>query len=491
MTFLVAALLAQVNLSLLRPASGSDGFLGVEGAHPLTSPDFPLELQVGFDAAWLPVRRAPRVDRRLGGWVQLAARLNDDFQLFAQLPGTLREAGQVTATGFGVGDIRLGVRHGFSSQVAGQLSIEIPTAQPDSLTGDDRLVGEALVSAEQRRGQWQLLENAYLRFRPPRDFAGARLGNELGLRFGTAFSYSPRARAYGELEIQSSFRDLSQATLPIEWRAGATVCANGVLAFDAAFGTRLDEALGAPSARLVAAVRYTPSMCHPPKREGPEPGLQELVAKIAQERAAREAAQALENTLALLGPSESNARDAVLRAEAADLVEASEADALARVKAWADDDTRDSDGDGIPDRIDNCPHEKGPASNHGCPPAQKQIVVLREDRIDILDKVYFATARARIEKRSDKLLDQVARVLREHPGLLVEVQGHTDDRGSAVTNTALSQARAEAVVGALIRRGVKADRLEARGYGPSQPVAPNKTRAGREKNRRVEFHVIK
>src|SRR5262249_31209676 len=83
-TVAIALLLAQVNLSLLRPGSGSDGSLGIEGAHPLTSPDFPFELQLGFDGSWLPVRSSPRVDRRLGGWVQFAARLNDDFQLFAQ-----------------------------------------------------------------------------------------------------------------------------------------------------------------------------------------------------------------------------------------------------------------------------------------------------------------------------------------------------------------------------------------------------------------------
>lgn len=478
MTIALAILVAQVNLSLFRPASGSDGFLGIEGTHPLTSTDFPLELQVGFDGAWLPVRRSPRVDRRFGGWVQLAARLNDDFQLFALLPATLQETG----SGFGVGDIRLGVRRSFLA-----LSVEVPTAKPGSLTGDDRIVVEGLVAAEQRRDQWQFLENAFLRFRPPRDFAGAHLGNELGLRFGAAWLFSPRVRAYGELEIQSFLRDLTQT--PVEWRGGGTVCASSAFAFDAALGTRLDDALGVPSVRLVAALRYTPSMCHPPKREGPEPGLAELVAKLAQERAAREAAQALENTLALLDLSEAEARDAVYRAEAVDLVAASEADALERVKAWADEDMRDSDGDGIPDRIDNCPNEKGPASNHGCPLAQRQIVILREDRIEILDKVYFTTGRARIEKRSNRLLDQVARVLREHPGLHLEVQGHTDNRGKAATNTALSQARAEAVVGALIRRGIKADRLEARGYGPSQPVAPNTTRAGRERNRRVEFRV--
>jgi outer membrane protein OmpA-like peptidoglycan-associated protein len=483
-TVAILALIAQVNLSLLRPASGSDGFLGIEGAHPLTSTDFPFELQLGLDGSVLPVRRSPKVDRRLGGWVQLAARLNDDFQLFAQLPATLGQSGEVASTGFGVGDVRLGVRRGFA-----QVSVELPTAKPDSLTGDQRLAVEGLVSGERRSGPWQFLGNAYLRFRTPYDFAGAEIGNEIGLRFGSARWFGERARAYGELEIQSSFREFSQETLPIEWRAGATVCASSALAFDAAVGTRLDDGLGAPSVRVVAALRYTPRLCHPPKREGPEPGLQELVAKIAQERAGREAAQARENALALLDPSEAAARDAVLRAEALDLLAASEADALSRAGAWADEDTRDTDGDGIPDRLDNCPREKGPASNHGCPRAEKQIVVLREDRIEILQKVYFSTGRAKIERRSDRLLEQVARVIREHPRMSVEVQGHTDDQGSAVTNTALSQARAEAVVGALIRRGVKADHLDARGYGPSQPVAPNTTRAGREKNRRVEFRI--
>src|SRR5262249_22620706 len=182
-------------------------------------------------------------------------------------------------------------------------------------------------------------------------------------------------------------------------------------------------------------------------------------------------------------------REAGPGAEARAPPAASEAAALARAKAWADEDPRDTDGDAIPDRLDNCPRERGPASNHGCPKAQKQIVVLREDRIDILQRVYFSTGRARIEKRSDRLLDQVARVIREHPRMSIEVRRQRDAQGSRVASTAVSPARAEAVVGALIRRGVAGGRLEARGYGPSQPVAPNTTRAGRERNRRVEFRI--
>ena len=502
---LALLLLAQApaaNLSLLRPASGSDGLLGVEGARPLDDPLDSLELQLGFDAAWLPVRLGPgaQIDSRLGGWLQLAARLMDRWSLFAQLPVTLKESGDLSlfgaapAFGFGVGDIRLGVRRAIREGLAAQLSLEVPTAPPQSLTGDDRLVVEGLVSAAQRRGSLELLGNFFLRFRPPRDVGSAQLGNELGARGALAFYPERRMprRIYGELELQSSLRGLAQASFPAEWRAGVTICAGSALALDLAGGTRLDDGLGAPSLRGVVTLRYAPLLCTPPKVAPPDPGLEELVARMAAERAAREQADLEARVLTLLALSESDARENLVRAEARDLLAVSEADARARVAAFAEEDLRDTDGDGVPDRIDNCPLEKGPADNHGCPRAKKQLVVLREDRIEILDKVYFAFAKARIEKRSWKLLDQVAQVLRQHPDLVaIEVQGHTDDRGSARTNTALSQARAEAVVAHLRRRGVSAYRLAARGYGPQRALAPNTTAAGREKNRRVEFHILR
>src|SRR5207237_10524182 len=134
--------------------------------------------------------------------------------------------------------------------------------------------------------------------------------------------------------------------------------------------------------------------------------------------------------------------------------------------------SRDSDGDGVPDATDNCPPQKGPADNAGCPRAEKQIVALRETRLDILDKVYFAPGKAAIEPRSMRLLNQIARVLKSHPEVVrIEVQGHTDSSGGTAMNMTLSQARAEAVVGALSRRGVSADRMVARGFGPTQPAA--------------------
>jgi OOP family OmpA-OmpF porin len=149
---------------------------------------------------------------------------------------------------------------------------------------------------------------------------------------------------------------------------------------------------------------------------------------------------------------------------------------------------KDTDGDTLPDHRDNCPTEPGPVDNQGCPVKEKQIVEIQKDRIEIKDKVYFDTNRTTIQRRSFKLLDQVAKVILEHPELeKVWIEGHTDERGSNQYNDELSQRRAEAVREYLIKKGVAPQRLEARGMGRSLPVAPNTTEKGRAANRRVEF----
>jgi OmpA-OmpF porin, OOP family len=152
---------------------------------------------------------------------------------------------------------------------------------------------------------------------------------------------------------------------------------------------------------------------------------------------------------------------------------------------------KDTDGDGILDPDDACPNEKGVADpdpkKNGCPKS----VRVSESEILILDQVQFDTGKAVIKKVSDDLLDQVANVLREHPEITkVEVQGHTDDRGYRALNDTLSQARASAVMKAMIQRGIAADRLTAKGYGQNRPLVENTTEEGRQKNRRVQFIIV-
>lgn len=152
---------------------------------------------------------------------------------------------------------------------------------------------------------------------------------------------------------------------------------------------------------------------------------------------------------------------------------------------------KDDDEDSVPNHIDNCPQVKGAADNQGCPIAEKQLVVITRERLEIKEKVFFATAKDQVLPKSYKLLDQVAKILNSHleiPKIMVE--GHTDDQGNAETNRKLSQRRAESVKAYLVKVGVAEGRLEAKGYGPDRPAESNKTPKGREANRRVEFNIV-
>lgn len=118
-------------------------------------------------------------------------------------------------------------------------------------------------------------------------------------------------------------------------------------------------------------------------------------------------------------------------------------------------------------------------------------VRLRARQIVIRKQINFATDSADILSSSDGLLSEIADVILRNPQLrVIEIQGHTDDRGTVEHNMDLSQRRAESVMNALVGRGVAPARLEARGYGPTRPLVPNITTANRARNRRVQF-VIK
>jgi outer membrane protein OmpA-like peptidoglycan-associated protein len=126
------------------------------------------------------------------------------------------------------------------------------------------------------------------------------------------------------------------------------------------------------------------------------------------------------------------------------------------------------------------------------PPPAPPRVVLTASSITIGDKVQFATGSAEILAVSHGLLDEVAQVMNDNPQLeLLQVEGHTDSTGTAAFNRKLSQQRAESVMKYLAGKGVRAGRMQARGFGPDKPIADNATDEGKDKNRRVEFNILK
>ncbi len=133
------------------------------------------------------------------------------------------------------------------------------------------------------------------------------------------------------------------------------------------------------------------------------------------------------------------------------------------------------------------PAEETPAEPEGLDP------VVCETRISAALKnrqIAFAPASATIDEDSELVIDAIAEILAECPSARFEIEGHTDSQGSAEMNRNLSQNRAEAVVGALIKRRVLTSGLTAVGYGEEQPVADNSSEAGRSKNRRIAFRLL-
>ncbi|MCC6526670.1 MAG: OmpA family protein [Polyangiaceae bacterium] len=186
---------------------------------------------------------------------------------------------------------------------------------------------------------------------------------------------------------------------------------------------------------------------------------------------------------------------------------------------------KDTDGDGLIDQLDKCPDKPGPKANDGCPvdnpdrdgdgilndadrcPDKPEIfngvddedgcpdegdIELKGNEIIILEKIQFATGSARILPQSLKVVDAVAAVMKKRKQIeLLEVGGHADERGDDRGNLLLTQMRVDAVVAALQSRGIARTRLVPQGYGEYCPLDPASTESAWEKNRRVEFKVVR
>lgn len=153
----------------------------------------------------------------------------------------------------------------------------------------------------------------------------------------------------------------------------------------------------------------------------------------------------------------------------------------------------DADSDGVPDSQDSCPKEpgvkSGEAAKNGCPEFIRRMK--GSATIEVLREVQFAFDRANLLPPAYPILNEVVRLLRVNPDIeLVSIEGHTDDMGSQEHNDLLSEARAKSVLDYLVERGITASRLSSKGFGKRRPVADNSTPEGRQKNRRVEFHIL-
>jgi outer membrane protein OmpA-like peptidoglycan-associated protein/tetratricopeptide (TPR) repeat protein len=106
-----------------------------------------------------------------------------------------------------------------------------------------------------------------------------------------------------------------------------------------------------------------------------------------------------------------------------------------------------------------------------------------------LRNIFFDTGKSTLRSESNAELDRLVKLMKDVPGLKIEISGHTDNTGSASLNASLSQDRAQAVVNYVQSKGVAGNRMTAKGYGSSKPIATNNTSDGRQQNRRTEFEI--
>ncbi|MGB5982937.1 MAG: OmpA family protein [Nonlabens sp.] len=151
----------------------------------------------------------------------------------------------------------------------------------------------------------------------------------------------------------------------------------------------------------------------------------------------------------------------------------------------------DTDGDGIQDSEDECPNEAGVAELNGCPKPIMPPVEVQKQLNEYAKTILFDTGKASIQKASEQTLEDIIEILQEYPDAKFSIDGHTDSVGSAKNNMRLSDSRALSVKEYLTGHGIDEFRLSSKGYGEDQPVASNKTKAGRAQNRRVEINLVK
>jgi outer membrane protein OmpA-like peptidoglycan-associated protein len=121
---------------------------------------------------------------------------------------------------------------------------------------------------------------------------------------------------------------------------------------------------------------------------------------------------------------------------------------------------------------------------------KQPLVAIGKDKLVLAKGISFESGTSTIHKDSLPTLDATAKVLHKHKKMRLEIQVHSDNRGSSSFNRRITQQRADAIAKYLTGKGVKAKRLAPKGYGEDAPIADNRRAAGRAANRRVELVIL-
>jgi outer membrane protein OmpA-like peptidoglycan-associated protein len=532
---------AQVALDQFHPAAlPGDGF-AISRPDTLKSLDWAAQLVLDYANDPLVYelpggKQVPIVDHQLVGNAVFAVGLGNRFTAFGMLPVNLlmqgegRQALAPSADGFGLGDVAIGGRLALFGQeskhfgMSAEFIARLPTAKAANkdqvYAGDEIGSYEPALIAELRAGRFDVRIRPGVRLRKPTDIGNLDFGQEfvygLGARLRLVDNLYAHLETYGSTMLKNfGNRELT----PLELLLGAKVFAESGWVFGAAAGPGLTHGYGSPDVRVIGSIAYQKKKPEPaPVVEGPKDsdgdGLLDPDDQCPYKAEDRDDFEDQDGC-----PDPDNDGDGVLDRKDACVMEPEDTDAFEDVDGCPDPDNDqdglldasdqcplepedkdqfadedgcpdpDNDRDGVLDVSDKCPLEPGSPDEQGCPKSVR--VDVEKGQIYILDRVEFATGKDVILESSTPILEEVGRTLAVNPQMkVIRVEGHTDNKGKAKKNLDLSKRRARSVARWLSEHGVEAVRLEAYGCGQSRPIAPNTSEAGRQQNRRVEFHIV-
>jgi len=399
------------------------------------------------------------------------------------------------------------------------LSLWVASGDNISFTTDDQTTGAGQILGEYDFGKFVFSANTGLHFRPNRGLNMLRVGSEWTWAVGGFIPLRDGAvRLGGEVFGSTGIVDagitpvakdgntvFTKRNTPVEWMGELRFAIDrekaGWLGFGA--GTRLSAGYGAPDVRVLATLGYAFSLRDtdpgaPSKRYVADDQVEPTYSDRDKDGIPDDLDLCPDVPEDGKDPDPNDGCPAAADRDGDGIPddvdecpdEPEDIDGLADHDGCPEDDF---DTDGVPDVEDKCPREPGAASSdpemNGCPKFIRRIEGSTE--IQILKRVEFATNSAVLLPQSFPILDEVYALLKANPDVTkVAVQGHTDNRGGKDLNTKLSQDRAESVMRYLIGKGVVASRLSATGYGFDKPIDTNDTAEGRQRNRRVEFHIL-
>jgi predicted outer membrane repeat protein len=480
----VAALLSVGLVSSPARAAGVDahGFqlMGTTGdlygytrmAYPYGGVKGDFDVSLVADHAWrplvevLPEGRQVVLSNLSTASVAMSGSLGSWTRLEAVLPVHLYGVGP-TGSFAAMGDLRLGAvvpawsPAGTRPGLAIAPSVWVPTGNEERMVGNPGFSGGGVITVAQELGRLGWVVNVGARagrFEPERNLrAGAGPLVGLGLHYAVTNSLT----VTGEAATQGT-SGFSQ--WPLELMLSSRIRLRGGSWAMVGAGAGLNDAVGSSTARVVIGGGFNR------RREAPPEVIVQYVEPPIDTTADRDG-------------------DGIVDVEDACPDQAETYD------GFDDDDgcpELDGDNDGVPFDRDACPEEpiypeQDPRYSDGCP----KLAELSGDRIVITQNIFFREGSAVVLRRSGPVLDEVARIIVEHPELdTVLIEGHTNNNGGPEYNYRLSEDRAVSVMRWLIDAGVDRNRLVAQGYGYDVPLVDHDHRDAKKLNRRVEFTVM-